>query len=164
MANIVEKKIKTFTVDEETYGTLAVMFKEYEPETSLSYYVDKCLKDLLCYLIALDKLRKNDSKKYTVPMSYAIDTVAREHKMSILKVESGEGCVSGQDELEEIQVRYEAEQKKIPVRFWRFLRTGKFHLSSDNRYLISNETGQAYKPIESGMLKEAPDYNEHTGN
>jgi hypothetical protein len=156
-----KKKIKTFTVDEETYASLVSMFKKYEAEVSVSHYVDRCLKDLLQYLKTLDKLRKNDTKKYTLPMSYAIELVAKEPKMSILEVdEPNEGYVAGQDELDEIQVRYEAEKKRIPVRFWRFLRTGNFHLAADKKYIINNKTGHAYKPTEWGIPEDAPDHDE----
>jgi len=159
---VAKKKIKTFTVDQETYDALVSMFKEYDAEVSVSYYVDKCLKDLLEYLKTLDNLRKREKEKYSVPMSYVIDTIAREPKMSIIECEEpGAPYVEGSDELEEVQVRYEAERKRIPLRFWRFLRTGRFKMSVDNKNIVNKKTGYAYSLDESGFPQDATQYNEN---
>lgn len=157
-----KKKIKSFTVNQETYDSLVAMFKEYDAEVSVSYYVDRCLKDVMEYLKTLDDLRKREIEKYSVPMSYIIDTIAREPKMSILEYddEPGSPYVAGKDELEEVQIRYEAERKRIPLRFWRFLRTGHFKMAADKKHVINQKTGYAYSVDERGQPIDAPEYNE----
>jgi hypothetical protein len=160
-ARMGKKKIKTFTVDEETYNSLVLMFKEYDAEVSVSYYVNACLKDLLNYLKTLDDLRKQEKETYSVPMSYVIDTIAREPKMSVLEYEDPvTPYVAGRDELDEIQVRYEAERKKIPLRFWRYLRTGAFRMSTDNKHVVNKRTGYAYLPDQYGNPAGAPEHDE----
>jgi len=156
------KKIKTFTVDEEVYNALVSMFKEYGAEVSISHYLDGCLKDLLKYLKTLDDLRRREPEKYTAPMSYIIDMIAREPKMSILDFDDkpGRPYVPGTDELDEIQVRYEAERKKIPLRFWRFLRTGAYNMSADEKHVVNKRTGHAYEPDEGGLVTDAPEHDE----
>jgi hypothetical protein len=156
------KKIKTFTVDEEVYNALVSMFKEYEADVSISYYLDGCLKDLLKYLRTLDDLRRREPEKYTAPMSYIIDMIAREPKMSILDLDDEPGMpyVPGREELEEIQVRYEAERKKVPLRFWRFLRTGAYKMSADEKHIVNKRTGHAYEPDEGGLVTDAPEHDE----
>jgi hypothetical protein len=156
------KKIKTFTVDEEIYNALVSMFKEYGADVSISYYLDGCLKDLLKYLRTLDDLRRREPEKYTAPMSYIIDMIAKEPKMSILDLddEPGRPYVPGREELEEIQVRYEAERKKIPLRFWRFLRTGAYKMSADEKHVVNKRTGHAYEPDEGGLVTDAPEHDE----
>lgn len=156
-----KKKIKTFTVDEETYDSLVSMFKEYEAEVSVSYYVNACLKDLLSYLKTLDDLRKQEKEKYPVPMSYVIDTIARQPKMSVFEYDDMDmPYVGGTDELDEIQVRYEAERKRIPLRFWRFLRRGAFKMSADNKHVVNKKTGFAYTPDVHGVPDAAPEHDE----
>jgi hypothetical protein len=156
-----KKKIKTFTVDEETYNSLVSMFKEYDAEVSVSYYVNACLRDLLKYLNTLDDLRKQEKETYSVPMSYVIDTIAREPKMSVLEYEDEvTPYVAGRDELDEIQVRYEAEKKRIPLRFWRYLRTGAFRMSADKKHVVNKKTGFAYTPDERDLPVDAPEHDE----
>lgn len=160
---MVKKKVKTFTVDEGTYDSLVTMFKEYEAEVSVSRYVDRCLKDLLKYLKTLDGLRSQNTDKYTVPMSYVIDMVAKEPKMSIFEYddEPETPYAAGKDELDEIQVRYEAEKKRIPLRFWRLLRTGHYKMSRDNKHIVNRKTGFAYSVDERPWdLSDAPDHDE----
>jgi hypothetical protein len=160
-----KKRIKTFTVDTETYDALVAMFREHEAEVSVSYYVDRCLKDLLKYLSTLDDLRRKEPDKHSVPMSYVIDTIAREPKMSIIELEDSAAgpYVVGTDELEEIQIRYEAERKRIPLRFWRLLRTGAFKISNDGKHVINKKTGYAYTPTEWGLPESAPELDEEIG-
>lgn len=157
-----KKKIKTFTVDAETYDSLVAMFKEYEAEVSVSYYVDRCLKDLLKYLRTLDDLRKQEAEKYSAPVGYVIELIAKEPKMSILEYvdEPDAQYIPGRDELDEIQARYEADRKRIPVRFWRLLRTGRFRWSADKKHVINNKTGHAYGIDERGIMTDAPEYDE----
>jgi hypothetical protein len=62
--------------------------------------------------------------------------------------------------LDEIQVRYEAERKKIPLRFWRFLRTGAYKMSADEKHIVNKKTGHAYKPDEGGLVTDAPEHDE----
>jgi len=157
-----KKKIKTFSVDEEIYNSLVSMFKECETEVSVSYYVDRCLKDLLKALKIIDGLRKQNTEKYTVPMSYVVELMVKAPKIKLMERidETGEQNILGEDELEEIQVTYEAEQKSIPLRFWRFLRTGKYRLSSGKKHLIENKTGHAYSVDEPFEIRDAPEYDE----
>ncbi|OPY00331.1 MAG: hypothetical protein A4E62_02372 [Syntrophorhabdus sp. PtaU1.Bin002] len=158
-----KKKVKTFTVDEETYDSLVTMFKENEAEVSVSHYVDRCLKDLLKYLKTLDELRRQKTERYTVPMSYVIDMVAREPKMTIFEYDDDPDApfIAGEDELNEIQVRYEAEKKKIPLRFWRFLRTGRYKMSRDGEHIVNKRTGFAYNVDEGPWdMSDVPEHDE----
>lgn len=147
-----KKKIKTFSVDEETYNSLVSMFKESGAEVSLSFFVDKNLKDLFKLLQAVRKV-KSDDKRYTVPMSYIINEIARTPFIRVLQESElpDSSCLPGEIELDELQVKYEAENRKIPIEFWRYLRTGRFEMGPDNESIINKVTGNRYVLDEDGL-------------
>ena len=155
-----KKKIKTFSVDEDIYKYLTSLFKEEGVEVSLSYYVDKCMKNLADYVETLEGIRAK-SEEYSLPLSFIINTVAREPKFSISDYdEPGKPDSAAMGELYELQIRYEAEKKRIPLRFWRYLRTGKFKMSADKKYIVNKETGYAYIPNEDDLPEAVPEHDE----
>ena len=50
--------------------------------------------------------------------------------------------------------------KKIPLRFWRFLRTGAYKMSADEKHIVNKKTGHAYEPGEGGLVTDAPEHDE----
>jgi hypothetical protein len=151
-----KKKIKTFSVDEDIYNLLVTMLKDSGAEVSLSSFVDKSLKDLLSMLQAFEKV-KAEKEGYTVPMSYVINEVVRSPFIRVMEVEEVPGSPSylaGEMELEELQIEYEAENKKIPIRFWRYLRTGRFEMGPDKETIINKSTGIRYALDEDGLPVE----------
>ncbi|OPY79669.1 MAG: hypothetical protein A4E64_00313 [Syntrophorhabdus sp. PtaU1.Bin058] len=76
------KKVKSFAVDVESYNELFMMFKENYVDVSLSYCFDKYTKEMLAYL----KSVKNEleESKISIPMSFIIETAAREPIFKIL--------------------------------------------------------------------------------
>lgn len=59
-----------------------------------------------------------------------------------------------------IHVRYEAERKKIPLRFWTFPRTGAYKMSADEKHIVNKKTRHAYKPDEGGLVTDGPEQDE----
>jgi len=70
------KKVKSFTMDEGPYEALFGMFKANYVDVSLSYCLNKYIKELLRYLEAIQG-EMNRTGQYTMPMSFVIETVAR---------------------------------------------------------------------------------------
>ncbi len=155
-----KKKIKTFTVDEEVYNAVVAMFRESGAEVSVSHFLDKCLKELLDYLSVIERQRKKSPEKYTAPLSYIIESAAKSPMIAIMEYDStpGDPYVPGEFEADEYQMKYEAEKKSIPLRFYSWMFTGKMKLSPDRKYLVNVKTGKKYVPDEDGMmLRDAPD-------
>ena len=151
------KKIKAFSVDEKTYDELITKFKESGAEVSLSYYVDKCLKDLHMYLVAMEKGKKK-SRQYNVPMSFIIEEVV---KMPIISLEY-ELPVPGMrmdtfNEIDEWNAEYEARKMKIPRPFYRLIKSGKFELSADRKYITNIKTKIKYTIDQFGEIVSVPD-------
>ena len=70
------KKIKSFTMDEEPYEALFGLFKGNYVDVSLSYCLNKYVKEFLRYLEAIQaEMERTD--EYTMPMSFVIETIAR---------------------------------------------------------------------------------------
>jgi hypothetical protein len=155
-----KKKIRTFTVDDETYKKLMELFKRCEVEKSISFVVDKVLKELFECLEALEK-RYNESSEYSVPMSYVIDTVLRDRFVQLdeyfdEKIPETER-IPGTIVLNEIQSRYDAEKMKVPLFYANAVKSGKFALSKDKKYIISLEDGIKYCLNDSGFVEEYRD-------
>lgn len=70
------KKIKSFTLDEEPYEALFGLFKGNYVDVSLSYCLNKYIKELLRYVEAIQGEMERTGE-YTMPMSFVIETIAR---------------------------------------------------------------------------------------
>ncbi len=148
-----KKRIKTFSVDERVYDELITFFRDSNVEVSLSYFVDKSLKELLKYLRVLHQMKQDE--RYTVPMSYIIDNVVRSKYISSLEVSGPEGTPEDiRDEIEEWQNRYEAERKSIPYKFYGLVKSGKFALSKDKKHVVNIKTGTKYTVSEEGFIHD----------
>lgn len=148
------KKIKTFSVDEKIYNDLIGLLKKYRAETSLSYFVDKCLKDLHRYLKHVEEER-NKSDKYTVPMSFIVEEVVKAPIISLYDEIPTPGMF--QDiltEVDEWDAEYEARKMKIPRMFYRLVKSGKFALSADRKCVKNLETNIIYTLDQFGEIVE----------
>lgn len=153
-----KKNIKTFSVDVGAYDALVAMFRESNAEVSVSYYVDKCLKELARYLETM-KAQKEQSKEYTVPMNFIIDRVVRSPIMSMADSIPLPGMFVAEYEKEIYgwQQEYDAHTKNIPSQFWGFVKSGKFKLSADKRFVTNIESGRKYTLDEHGDIIEIVD-------
>lgn len=155
-----KKKIKTFSVDESVYDELMGLFRDSNAEVSLSYFVDKSLKELLEYLRVIEDMKKGDIQ-YTVPMSYIIDNVVRSKHMTSIEVRgSDETSEEVEYEIKEWQNRYEAEKKNIPYKFYGFVKSGQFTLSKDKKYVLNIKTGRKYSVTDDGFVFDLKDEEE----
>jgi hypothetical protein len=109
------KKAKSFAVDEEIYEAVFSMFKQNYVDVNISYCVNKYLKELLSYLRAMEGALK-ELPEFDVPMSFIIDSVAREPIFKSLNSTPGAGMTESTVRLEikEHQRRYDMEVKKYP--------------------------------------------------
>lgn len=149
------KKIKAFSVEEKTYEELIKMFKESNTEVSLSYYVDKCLKDLHGYLVSMEKDKKK--RKCTVPLSFIIEEVVKSPVISIGDEFSAPGMFTDTfSEIGEWQMEYEARKMKLPRLFYRLIKSGKYKLTPDRKHIINLETKLRYTIDKFGDLMSAP--------
>ncbi len=105
---IMRKTAKSFAVEEEQYEKLFKMFRENYVEVSISYCVNRYIKEFLEYLNAVQTTLKKDSS-YTVPMTYIIEMVAREPIFKKFDTESGVI-----EEVSELQRKYETYIRKNP--------------------------------------------------
>jgi hypothetical protein len=105
------KKIKTFTVDEQSYDALMAIFRESKVETSVSHYLDKYVKELLAYFRAIKEGLEDST--YTVPFSFIIDSVAKMPTVKLLDngLAGGSGSLLSV-ELDEWQKQYEEKTRK----------------------------------------------------
>ena len=152
-----KKHIKTFSVDENIYSELVEIFKKSEPEVSLSYFVDKCLKDLHRYLKHIEEER-GKSDQYTVPMSFIIEEVVKAPIISL----NDEIPLPGMSEyvlteIDEWNAEYEARKMHIPRIFYRMVKSGKFELSPDRKYVTNIKTKVKYTLDQFGEIVDIKD-------
>ena len=102
------KKAKSFAVEEEQYDRLFTLFRENYVEISISYCVNRYIKEFLEYLNAVQNELKKDTS-YTVPMTYIIETIAREPIFKKFDTES-----ATKEEVKELQKKYETYIRKNP--------------------------------------------------
>jgi hypothetical protein len=150
-----KKNIKTFSVDVEAYDALVAMFRESGAEVSVSYYVDKCLKELARYLETM-KGQKAASEEWTVPLGFIIDRVVRSPIMSMADSQPLPGLFPAdmETEISGWQLEYEAHTKNMPSQFWGLVKSGKFTISADKKVVTNVKSGRKYKLDESGDLVE----------
>jgi hypothetical protein len=140
-----KKTIKTFSVDVDVYDALVAMFRESGAEVSVSYYVAKCLKELLRYLETM-KGQKETSDEFTVPLSFIIERAVRSPIVSTADEipYPGMSMADLESEISGWQWEYDAHTRKIPGQFWGFIKSGKFKLSPDKRFVTNIESGRKY--------------------
>lgn len=102
------KKAKSFAVEEETYTQLSEIFKENYVEVSISYCINKFMKDLLEYLQSVKAELKNNAS-CTVPLAFIIENVARD---TLFKKFDTKQAI--QEEIEKYQEIYNVYTKKNP--------------------------------------------------
>ncbi len=107
------KKIKSFTVDVEAYEGLMGILKESEIDPSVSFFLDKLIKELLNYLKTV-KEGLSQSALHTVPFSFIVNSIATTPTFRIFEDEpaSGEAKSSLSDELDTWQKKYEEQTRK----------------------------------------------------
>jgi len=106
------KKIKSFTLDEEPYEALFGLFKGNYVDVSLSYCLNKYIKEFLRYLETIQD--EMDRGEYTMPMSFVIETVARRPLFQVPDDRVSEGSEESSliAEVKELQREYEAHTTK----------------------------------------------------
>jgi hypothetical protein len=144
-------RIKTFSVNADTYNELIAMFKKYEVNVSLSSYVDSCLRNLNDGLKKIESVLV-DNKIYSVPMSYVIEETVRGNNLT------SENNIDEDEIIYEVvnswQEEYEARKRKIPVNILRFIKTGIFELSKDKKTLTNKETGEIYFIVNGNVFSQ----------
>jgi len=119
------KKVKSFAVDEEIYEAVFSMFKQNYVDVNISYCLNKYLKELLYYFRAIEgELKK--SSELDVPMSFIIESVAREPLFSFLESTPAPGMDESpsQIKVKEFQRKYDTEIKKYPEQ------AGKYNINA----------------------------------
>lgn len=107
------KKVKSFTIDEEPYEALFKMFKENYVDVSISYFLNKTIKELLAYLESIQQEVKRSELK--VPMSYIIETAVRGTLFKVLDEQPSGGTESPlQQEARRLQKEYDIHIGKNP--------------------------------------------------
>ena len=109
------KKVKSFTMDEEPYEALFKMFKENYVDVSISYFLNKAIKELVVYLQGIQS-ELNRSPELKVPMPYIIETVVREPLYKYLDEELSEGMTESllKREVKELKRKYDLHIGKNP--------------------------------------------------
>jgi len=102
------KTAKSFAVEEEQYEKLFKLFRENYVEVSISYCVNRYIREFLEYLSAIQTALQKGSS-YTVPMTYIIEMVAREPIFK--KFDTEAGVI---EEVKELQKKYETYIRKNP--------------------------------------------------
>ena len=172
------KKIKSFNVDEDAYNLFAAMLKEYDSELSISYFVDKYLRELSTYFRTMENELKEVNQGKDV-MAFIIEQMARTTLINtpakdvpgqsegrdcyntkqigpavlpfIRQEEHGEEGKPPRISISELdeEIAYwqdecEGKKRNLSRAFVRHLRTGRFFLSADKKYLIEKESGKKY--------------------
>jgi len=105
---IMRKKAKSFAVEEQTYTQLSEIFKENYVEVSISYCINKFMKDLLEYLESI-KGGLKENVLFTVPLAFIIENVARDTLFKKFDTKQ-----SIEEEIEQYQQIYNVYTKKHP--------------------------------------------------
>ena len=102
-------------MDEEPYEALFKMFKENYVDVSISYYLNKAIKELVVYLQGIQS-ELNRSPELKVPMPYIIETVVREPLYKYLDEELSEGMTESplKREARELKRKYDLHIGKNP--------------------------------------------------
>jgi hypothetical protein len=104
------KKVKSFALEDGPYEKLAVLFKENYVDMGISYCVNRYIKEFVEYLQSVKgELEKDPS--YTMPMSFIIETRAREPIFR--KFDS---ALSIKEEVGMLQAKFNTYIKKNPDR------------------------------------------------
>jgi hypothetical protein len=109
------KKVKSFTMDEEPYEALFKMFKDNCVDVSISYFLNKAIKELVIYLQGI-QAELNRSPELKVPIPYIIETIVREPLYKYLDEELSEGMTESslKREARELKRKYDLHIGKNP--------------------------------------------------
>jgi aminopeptidase C len=146
------KDVKSFTVEGDAYNLLVKKYKESGVDVSLSLFVNNCLREL-SELLKMIKKEIKEGKGYSVPLSFIIKSI----------VESNDILVVSKDWPDELPERfefmmqdwqddYEAQKRKIPKEFYRFVQGGSFVLSPNKKYIIEKKTGKKFITMGSSLV------------
>ena len=102
------KKAKSFAVEEDQYNDLFDLFKENYVEISISYCINRYIKEFLEYLKQVEKTLHKDAS-FTVPMAFVIEAMARE---PVFRKFDSDSAI--RDEVEVLQEKYNIYIKKNP--------------------------------------------------
>jgi hypothetical protein len=102
------KKVKSFALEDGPYEQLYEMFKDNYVEIGPSYCINRYIKEFLVYLTSIKKALEG-GRAYTVPMSFIIETAAREPTFKIFDSES-----SIKAEADDLQNKFDVYIKKNP--------------------------------------------------
>lgn len=107
------KKVRTFTVDVGPYDALVALFKEHKGEASVSFCLDRYIKEALAYFQSI-KEGLSGSTAYTVPFSFIVEAAAKTPKFKDLSKGSGAGDTPSAvtAELDEWQRAYDEEMRE----------------------------------------------------
>jgi len=152
----VAKKIKSFTVDEDTYNALVLLFKDNKVKSSLSLFVNNSLKQLLDD-IHLFIEASNRFEDFDIPLPFVIGEMVNE----AYKAEPSYELMGEDDKAQALiaygdhfRWKYEAFKMQVPVAFCRFISSGLYVLSADRQYLIHKESGKKYLPTSETSIRE----------
>jgi hypothetical protein len=109
------KKVKSFAMEGEPYEELFQIFKDSYAEVNISYCMNKYVKDFLRYLKPIQETLKK-SPEYNVPLSFIIETTAREPLFKFLDDTPSQGMTESSlnKELRNFQEKYDEHIKKNP--------------------------------------------------
>jgi hypothetical protein len=99
------KKVKSFTADADVYDTLIRIFRDQGAYSSVSFFINKCLTELLEYLQNIHKEIGGSSDK-TVPMKFVIDSMLG---VPFIKMPDQSAL---KEEVEEWQRKYDESRSK----------------------------------------------------
>jgi hypothetical protein len=147
------KKVRSFTVEGNSYEELARIFKESGTDVSLSNFVSKCLKELSILLKDVERARKE--KGFDVPMAYVIKSIVGRNDLfgfygglppELVDVQNLDAM------LDLWEYEYEASHQKVPAEFLPFIKRGSHILAPNRKYLIDKKTGRKVVPISNHKL------------
>lgn len=146
------KAVKSFTVEGDVYNSLVKIFKESGVDVSLSLFVNNCLREL-SELLKMIKKEIKERKGYSVPMSFIIKSIVESNDiLGVSKDWPDELPERFEFMLHDWKDDYEAQQKKIPKEFYRFVQGGLFVLSPNKKYIIEKETGKKFITMGSSLV------------
>lgn len=148
------KKVKSFTIEEEPYEALLKIFRENYVDVSISYFLNKTIKELLLYLQSIQEEIKR-SPDINVPISYIIETVVREPIYGSFdnELQEGQGESNIHKEIKEFQRKYDIHIKKNPDK-----------ISEYNVEMINDDVSMAkvIKYVTKGIMKQLRERRELT--
>jgi hypothetical protein len=129
---MITKKVKSFSVDEEPYTRLYEMFRVNLTDITVSYYVNKHIKELLSYFEAIESEIAKGA--FTVPLAFIIDSFAKQAVIKRLSAEPLPGAEKSslQIEIEDWQKSYDLyREEEAGKKYNKSAKTNKTYPISD---------------------------------